>query len=185
MTTQAAPPLERVRHLTSAVRRLKQDALELEASLAAELQRVHPSFRESARNFVHYLALRQTDIRPLQVQLIESGLTSLGVVEPHVMATLDAVLEVLRRLEGDDAPAPASEAPVTVAGAVRRFEEHTAEVFGPRPPDRWARIMVTMPTEAATDPHLVQALVAEGMDIMRVNCAHDGPDTWSGMIAQA
>ena len=42
--------------------------------------------------------------------------------------------------------------------------------------------MVTMPPEAATKYELVRDLLAQGMDCMRINCAHDGPDAWSGMI---
>ena len=42
--------------------------------------------------------------------------------------------------------------------------------------------MVTMPTEAATDYDLVRDLVLHGMDCMRINCAHDGPQAWSGMV---
>ena len=39
-----------------------------------------------------------------------------------------------------------------------------------------------MPPEAATNYELVRELLAQGMDCMRINCAHDGPDAWSGMI---
>jgi pyruvate kinase len=42
--------------------------------------------------------------------------------------------------------------------------------------------MVTMPSEAATNPQLVQDLLVAGMDVMRINCAHDGPDAWSAMV---
>ncbi|MGZ5538532.1 MAG: pyruvate kinase, partial [Chthoniobacterales bacterium] len=48
---------------------------------------------------------------------------------------------------------------------------------------RSVRIMVTMPREAADDYELVQQLVANGMDCMRINCAHDDADVWAGMIA--
>jgi pyruvate kinase len=44
------------------------------------------------------------------------------------------------------------------------------------------RIMVTMPSEAATDAVLVRELVKSGMDIMRINCAHDDANAWAGMI---
>ena len=38
----------------------------LESRYAKELLAVHPEYRDSARNLVHYLALRQSDIRELQ-----------------------------------------------------------------------------------------------------------------------
>ncbi len=41
--------------------------------------------------------------------------------------------------------------------------------------------MVTLPSEAATDYQLVRHLVALGMDVARINGAHDGPDAWVNM----
>ena len=43
--------------------------------------------------------------------------------------------------------------------------------------------MVTLPGGAATDPRLVGDLVARGMDVARINAAHDGPDAWRAMAA--
>lgn len=43
--------------------------------------------------------------------------------------------------------------------------------------------MVTLPTEAAADYGLIRGLVQSGMDIARINCAHDGPDEWRAMAA--
>ena len=54
----------------------------------------------SAENLLHYLALRREDIRPLQDKLTRLGLSSLGRVEPHVMATINAVLHNLYLLNG-------------------------------------------------------------------------------------
>jgi pyruvate kinase len=41
--------------------------------------------------------------------------------------------------------------------------------------------MVTMPSEAATDHQLLVDLLRAGMDVMRINCAHDDADTWRRM----
>ena len=41
------------------------------------LDEVHSNYRESARNFLHYLALRRHDLRPLQLRLAALGLSSL------------------------------------------------------------------------------------------------------------
>ncbi len=48
---------------------------------------------------------------------------------------------------------------------------------GPR-----ARVMATLPTEAATEPELVSNLVNAGMDCARINCAHDDPEIWGQMV---
>ena len=53
-------------------------------------------------------------------------------------------------------------------------------VFGPMRPGRPTRIMVTLPGEAAEDAALVAAFVDAGMDVARINCAHDDPPAWHG-----
>jgi pyruvate kinase len=42
--------------------------------------------------------------------------------------------------------------------------------------------MVTMPGEAADQPALICDLVEAGMEVMRVNCAHDSPVVWARMV---
>ncbi len=42
--------------------------------------------------------------------------------------------------------------------------------------------MVTMPTESAQDPSIIRDLLKVGMNCMRINCAHDDPETWLKMI---
>jgi len=42
--------------------------------------------------------------------------------------------------------------------------------------------MVTMPPEAATDYKLVRSLLEAGMDMARINCAHDTQDMWQAML---
>ena len=61
---------------------------------------LHPAYRQSAANLIHYLSLRQHDIRSLQDELAALGLSSLGRAEAHVMWTLDAVLDALHHLAG-------------------------------------------------------------------------------------
>ena len=43
---------------------------------------------------------------------------------------------------------------------------------------RAVRIMVTVPSEAAHEYALVRDLLLQGMDCMRINCAHDDAATW-------
>src|SRR5262245_49738565 len=69
------------------------------------LTMIHPSHRLSACNLLHYLALRRHEIRPLQEELAELGVSSLGRAESHVLAALSAVRLALQHLAG---AAPAS-----------------------------------------------------------------------------
>lgn len=180
MTSQPTPrQLERLeRQLTT----LREAALKLEQSYVDELASIEPSHRNSARNFLHYLSVRQHDIRGLQQDLASLGLSSLGVLESHVMASLDSVIGILGRLTGKT-PADLPEPPVDFRTGPLLLRDHTRALLGPEPANRQVRIMVTMPSEAATDAELVRDLVFAGMDVMRINCAHDGPDAWAAMVA--
>lgn len=148
------------------------------------LDQVSPAYRASAENLVHYLSLRRQDIRPLQRRLAELGLSSLGRAESCVLACVDAVGHALARLLGE--PIPESHGIGTalpdVQSGQRWLAEHTEALLGAAPEKRSVRIMVTMPSEAATDPSLVRALLAAGMNVMRINCAHDDPGAWLAMI---
>jgi pyruvate kinase len=66
-------------------------------------------------------------------------------------------------------------------GGRAALDTNTDRLFGPRPPSRVVRIMVTLPSEAAGDYCLVRRLVAGGMDVARINGAHDDPDAWRAM----
>ena len=137
----------------------------------------------SAINLLHYLVLRRHDLRQAQRLLAVHGLSSLGRTESHVRSGLDAVLRALHLIAGTEWTPTAGGTRLTLEDGEALLEEHTDQLLGPRPEGRSVRIMVTMPTEAATDYALVRDLVAAGMDCMRVNCAHDGPAEWSRMIA--
>jgi pyruvate kinase len=135
---------------------------------------------ESARNLLHYLALRRRDLRPLQLELAARGLSSLGRAEAHVLASLEAVLAILRRLSGP--PEGAGETLPSAVGGRQVLEAHTLALLGPAPAGRDVRIMVTMPSEAADDYALVRDLVAAGMNCMRINTAHDTRPVWERMV---
>lgn len=149
-----------------------------EVDRRADIDRVHPSHRSDAVNLVHYLALRRLDVRRLQRQLARLGLSSLGRCEPHVMATVGAVCRALDRgvgvtdLVDDRADFDAGRA---------ALDRNTDALLGPRPRARVTRIMVTLPSEAADDPDLVRLLLVRGMDVARINGAHDDPDRWVRM----
>jgi pyruvate kinase len=173
------PPQELIQQL----KLLRSEMLRLEASGLADSAAVRPEHRASAVNLIHYLALRRHDTRRLQAQLAWFGLSSLGRTESHVMGGLHAVLKLLNQLAGsaDSCPGLPGSAPAIGDGEAL-VERNSEAVLGPAPTARSVRIMVTMPSEASTDYNLVRDLVLHGMDCMRINCAHDGPSAWSGMV---
>ena len=132
-----------------------------------------------AGTLLHYLALRRRDIRPLQEKLALLGLSSLGRCESRALADLNAVMNVAGKLTGrhfENLGPVDSTLGNTTSSKIRR------PCSGPKPVNRNVRIMVTMPSEAATDYRLISDLVASGMDCMRINCAHDHQDAWAAMV---
>ena len=134
---------------------LRERAVALEQAHIQDFERINPFFRDSACNLVHYLALRQVDLRPLQDELTALGLSSLGRIEAHVMSSLNAVLVAAGRLAGRDWLPPAGEAvPADHRTGPLLLQEHTRTLFGTPSGKRAQQIMVTMPSEAATDYEL-------------------------------
>ena len=154
-----------------------EDSMSARQSLhAGDIALVHPDHRADAVNLTHYLALRQGDERSLQRRLGELGLSSLGRCEPHVLATVESVRSAL------DASTSVPVPPLLSFEEGRAaLDRNTDALFGPRPRGRVPRVMVTLPSEAATDHLLVRHLVSSGMDVARINGAHDDPDRWEEM----
>lgn len=162
---------------------LRADLIAAADQARDSILKTNPNYRESARNLLHYLALRRRDLRPMQQRLAALGLSSLGRSESHVLATVDAVLNVVRELS--DKPVKSAShftTGIEFKTGENLLDEHTEALLGPATPGRDVRIMVTMPTEAATDYTLVHNLLKEGMNCMRINCAHDDVAVWSRMI---
>jgi len=143
---------------------------------------VAPENRCSAINLVHYWALRQVDLRDLQERLAGFGLSSLGRSEGHVAATLRSVSAAIGAMRGNGWTLD-EQVIADVNQGAPLLERNATELLGPAPEDRAARIMVTLPPEAATDPGLVRTFIDSGMRIARINCAHDDATAWKAMAA--
>lgn len=162
---------------------IRADVIAESALIETHLNDIHPNYQASARNLLHYLVLRRHDLHSLQLRLAEMGLSSLGRSESHVLATLDTVLDVLHRLGQRPSQQPPSEAAVLdFSRGQRLLAQHAEALLGPVPPRRQSRIMVTMPGEAADDDKLVHDLLQQGMDCVRINCAHDNAPVWLRII---
>jgi pyruvate kinase len=109
------------------------------------------------------------------------GLSSLGRSETHVLANLDKVLGILHHLAGRPWSALTQDEPTGSRRGPALLARQADRLLGPAPPGRAVRIMVTLPSEAASDEALVTSLVHAGMDIARINCAHDTAEQWAAM----
>lgn len=183
-TMISTPALAPVNLLIDDLLALEADLIEAAEAARPQLELVHPNFRRSALNLVHYLALRNHDIRPLQESLGDLGVSSLGRSEAHVLSSIRAVLAILHTMvDREWTPRLATEEPVGLHEGDALLARHSESLLGRSRPDRSARIMVTAHTELAWDVDRVRDMIHAGMDILRINCAHDDEEIWARMIA--
>lgn len=156
-------------------------ALALEERYRAQLDQLHPDQVASGRNLLHYLALRRHDAAEFQDELSAFGLSRLGTAEAHVLASVHAVLHAVHALQGR--PGARCRGPVTFKQGRKLIKQHTRALLGRKTKGSAARIMVTLPVEAADDPGLVRGILEAGMNCARVNCAQGDPDQWGRILA--
>ncbi len=131
----------------------------------------------SCDNLQAYLALRRRDIGDLQVALAELGLSSLGRLESNVVESLGRVLDRLGQpLDRRDLSA------VSSTDAAALLEQRTRILLGRPREGRADRIMVTLDSTTVADSTRVQQLLRAGMDIARINCAHESEREWLAII---
>ncbi|MCU0451559.1 MAG: pyruvate kinase [Bernardetiaceae bacterium] len=162
---------------------VRRQMLSLEQAHAATIAAVHPAFRKSAANLIHYLAFRSVEVRFIQDKLHDLGLSSLASGELHLFDQLNKVIGLLAHLSHTHVkPAESVVDPLDYPQGRALLAQHTDKLFGTFSDDGRIRIMVTLPSEAAHDPDLVLRLAQNGLNIARINTAHDTPDDWQRMI---
>lgn len=171
--------------------RIERHVREAETSLEAEIDRVPPEARESARNLVHYVALRQLDLRELQEDLQRHGLSSLGRSEGSVLGSLlDVETRVTEALVAhgkrtlDDLELVATRRAKELDWPVIKdlLHQRTRELFGHKPEGRHIYVMVTAPSADEADLGWMRRMLKAGMNVLRVNTAHDDERGWSRIL---
>lgn len=142
-----------------------------------KLASLHPSQKLSAENLMHYLILRNEDIRSLQDNLHINGLSSLASSESHIMRQLQMIL---RRL-GNVIPDKELSEHDYFSGK-KLISERSRKMFGSKKTSGIPFLMITFDTDFADNYNLVKRLLISGMNIARINCAHDNQDVWEQML---
>jgi pyruvate kinase len=181
-------PMSDLQNLRDAIESLRAHVRATEHKRRSLVEDADVRYRASARNLLHYLAVRGRDLRPLQQELARLGLSSLGRLEGHVLDTLTAVRDRL-----DDALARAHHAPpvgsfssvpvVTADDAEALLHRHTRELLGPRPGGRHVYIMVTAPAQITVDDAWAERILDAGVNVLRINGAHEAPWQWTHIFA--
>ena len=164
-------------HLRQTLLHLHSTLKKAESQWSTLVDQVHPKQKASAINLLHYLALRCEDLRDVQDDLHNAGLSSLASSESHVRCQIEAVL---RRL---DKPVTEQGAPAVDYYEARRIlQKRASQLFGPKSNPYIPQLMVTFDSGLAEDYKRVKTLVKAGMNVARINCAHDDPDSWKRMV---
>ena len=145
--------------------------------------------REGVRNVQHFARLQADDARHIVAQLRAVGIRVSD--QAPVADQLRAAKTLVQNLGGqssDDGGAEGESYDITrLSAAIERSQEQLASnssaLLGEPRDGMPSCVMVTLPTEAADDPDLVQSFADAGMDIARINCAHDTPEAWRAMAA--
>jgi len=141
---------------------------------------------ESATNLVHYLALREQDLRRVQMELADLGLSSLGRSEGHVLHSVTQVRARLRDLlvaHGHAVDANGSKTGGLSPGRAEELLHRNARaLFGPRPMPRHVYIMVTLPAAREVTPEWAREILSAGTSCVRVNTAHESAKEWIAAI---
>src|SRR5262245_26961350 len=118
----------RVDQLLANLTSLHAEMMGNERSARDRIAKLHPAWQTSAQNLLDYLTLRRHDLRPLQDELAELGLSSLGRAEAHVRKTIEAVLSLLH-LSSSGASKPPESRPLSRDEGRRLLETHADELL--------------------------------------------------------
>ena len=143
----------------------------------AEIRLLPPDQQMSAINLIEYLTLRSEDIRSLQDELHILGLSSLASSESHIVRQIQAILE---RLGKSYSKTEISRCDYDRGRKLIKLRSE--QLFGEKKDARIPYLMVTFDTEFTDNYRLIKKLLVAGMNVARINCAHDNLEIWENMI---
>jgi pyruvate kinase len=141
------------------------------------INQLHPSNIKAAQNLIQYLALRCEDIRVLQDELHILGLSSLASSESHIKSQLLAICQRLgQKISQEQIDA------CSYAWSMENKRSKATQLLGPKENENLPAIMVTFDSIFANHYSTIKNLLQNGMNIARINCAHDDEAIWAAMI---
>lgn len=153
-----------------------------------EIDETHPRAK-SLLNLKHYLHLRSKDHTMLQEKLFFLGLSSLGRSYAHIFASINNIYEQLTSSLNKEQIFTNSHAThnyINIQEALDTASNNAKELFGKKTGSFFSRqhtaVMVTLPSNAAeSNGLLIRQLADVGVNVFRINTAHDAPSVWKSM----
>lgn len=160
-------------HLADLEKKMSDKELEFRSVFS----QLHKDQQKSASNLLHYLVLRDHDIRDLQNKLHIAGLSSLASSEGHIKRQLQAIRErlghVYKKTQISD---------IHHEYGTKTLIDRSRTLFGNKESLTSPHIMVTFDVTFIENYGLIKTLLQNGMNVARINCAHDDESVWSQMI---
>jgi pyruvate kinase len=132
----------------------------------------------SRDNLLCYIALRKHDLSDLQLRLAEQGLSSLGMLEGEVLVSIEQVLKHFGIRPGNTS----NLCKINSKSAGLLLGKRSKLIFGSPSKGRRTYIMVTLDSSDIYQHELLEQLLENGMDIARINCAHNTDREWNLII---
>jgi pyruvate kinase len=134
----------------------------------------------SCDNLLCYLALREHDLSDLQLRLAEQGLSSLEMLESRVLVSIE---QVLKHFGIGPVDTSSSLCKVKSQSGSLMLAKRSELLFGPSSKKgRRTHIMVTLDSSDIFQYELIEQLLENGLDIVRINCAHNTKREWKLLI---
>lgn len=144
---------------------------------------------QSLLNLNHYMLLRQEDRTDLQEKLFMLSLSSLGRSYAHVAASIDTLYDQLSSSLGHEEISETLMAEfrhLSIADAISIASKNSKALFGGKASSKLSKqitaVMVTLPSHAAENGGvLIRQLAESGVNVFRINTAHDDSAVWRSM----
>ena len=148
----------------------------------------HPR-AQSLLNLNQYMLLRKKDHTQLQEKLFNLSLSSLGRSYAHVAASVDTLYDQLISSLGGEQISEELMAEfhhLSIADAITIASHNSKALFGGKVSSKLSRqstaVMVTLPSHAAENSGaLIRQLASAGINVFRLNTAHDDNQAWKEM----
>lgn len=174
-------PKDKLQEIVTALNSIIDKMYEFESRYKCQIDNVHQNYSQSAKNLVHYLAMRSFNINVFQQKLEDIGLPITLESQNNILYSLlnlrTIVYSLLEYQLFDENKEYFNNNEIK-----KILEDNSKALFGTIKNDRKTAILVTQPAEAAIDEHFIKSLLKQGMDCVRINCAHDDPIIWKKII---
>jgi hypothetical protein len=118
---------------------------------------------------------REYDLSDLQLRLADHGLSSLEMLESHVLVSIE---RILKHFNISPANTSSSFCKINSQDANSILAKRSELLFGRSNNGRRTHIMITLDSSDIFRYELIEQLLENGLEIVRINCAHNTNMEW-------